>query len=907
MANGQSHAVPKRSGLYPDAEVSDGQLLGRFNAHRDESAEMAFAALVRRHGPMVLRVCHQILGDRHNAEDAFQATFLVLARRSGSIEQPDLLGNWLYGVALRTAWEAKTRDGRRQQRETPTWGTIHGEPSDDVGRPDLTLICREELEVLHEEVSRLPERYRIPVVLCELEGLTYQEAARRMHCPASTIGVRLSRARERLRLRMIRRGILPAGALTHAMFGAEGASALVSSALVRTTVRGAAGFAASDTAATGFVSPSVVALAVAVLKPTAVTRIKMATNLVLAIGITATIGWVTVHQPPRARSSMNQNQPPSKSAAASPSNVAAAAILGRPPLHSGAMVAHTDAPESPHAFPKSDPRGEGAIVEVENRSVEKPEAQANLTRIGEPIREAEARGELLFAKEWAVNDALSRGGDGLGPVYNETSCVACHGLGAPGGAGPENKNVVIVSAITARGRGTPKGLDRIHPGFRGTRSTVLHRFGTDPTYGSWRRGFFESYRDKASNRSENAGEKSVEAHIQKLVAETRLGRRLRDQSFRVQPTPEITLNVSERNSPALFGAGQIDAVPSVVLIDEAKRQPAEVRGRVSRDPRGRIGRFGWKAQISSLHEFVRGACASELGLEVTGHPQGVSPLAPDEKAKGLDLIEPECDALVSYVRSLPAPVVVDPSGPHGTQAMSEGRRLFAEVGCASCHTPSLGKVRGIYSDLLLHEMGPSLSDSGNYYWIDGSELPGGPSPASGAPRPSGASAIPAPTCTTDGRGLWRRQSPCMEAREPDVARRFFALSSQEQSQIEAFLKSLVAPSAASAPGVMLAAEFESRIEPDAVREAEALVRRQREEADARDEQEEREARSRQLAVEAATRAHRQFPIARDLEKLGKIPAALEFYREIARNAPDTEVGRLAVVRITALHKGNGSP
>ena len=107
MANGQSEAVLEPPQAVVDAGtvagVSDGQLLARFDAHRDELAEIAFAALVRRHGPMVLRVCRQILGDRHTAEDAFQATFLILARRAGSIRQPELLGHWLYGVALRTA------------------------------------------------------------------------------------------------------------------------------------------------------------------------------------------------------------------------------------------------------------------------------------------------------------------------------------------------------------------------------------------------------------------------------------------------------------------------------------------------------------------------------------------------------------------------------------------------------------------------------------------------------------------------------------------------------------------------------------------------------------------------------------------------------------------------------------
>src|SRR5437764_10369616 len=105
MAYGQSEVIPRRAGACPDTRTSDGQLLGRFNTRRDRTAETAFTLLVARHGPMVLRVCRQILGDCPGAEDAFQATFLVLARRSHSIRRPELLGNWLYGVALRTARE----------------------------------------------------------------------------------------------------------------------------------------------------------------------------------------------------------------------------------------------------------------------------------------------------------------------------------------------------------------------------------------------------------------------------------------------------------------------------------------------------------------------------------------------------------------------------------------------------------------------------------------------------------------------------------------------------------------------------------------------------------------------------------------------------------------------------------
>src|SRR3954453_6789526 len=149
MAIRQSEAVLKPPrGLVDSgtiAGVSDGQLLSRFTAHRDEWTETAFAALVHRHGPWVLRVCRQILGDRHTAEDAFQATFLILARKAGSIRQPELLGHWLYGVALRTAREARMRDDLRLRRESPRPEGIGREPTGESDRPEWPLVCREEL------------------------------------------------------------------------------------------------------------------------------------------------------------------------------------------------------------------------------------------------------------------------------------------------------------------------------------------------------------------------------------------------------------------------------------------------------------------------------------------------------------------------------------------------------------------------------------------------------------------------------------------------------------------------------------------------------------------------------------------------------------------------------------------
>ena len=243
------------------------------------------------------------------------------------------------------------------------------------------------------------------------------------------------------------------------------------------------------------------------------------------------------------------------------------------------------------------------------------------------LRDEQARGEVLFAKEWVPNDPRSHGGDGLGPVYNETSCVACHGLGAPGGAGPESKNVVLITA-TPNGCGATTGLDKIHPGFRGSRSAVLHRYGTDPEYASWRRRFYrvqprrpvepapeprrgvDRWPDPGSQGADHARSPDREA-VSRILP----------------PVNGFSLSLAERNTPALFGVGRIDEIPSEVLVAVAASQPEGIRGRVSRTREGRIGRFGWKAQIASLHEFVRGACANELGLEVPGHSQATSPLS----------------------------------------------------------------------------------------------------------------------------------------------------------------------------------------------------------------------------------------------------------------------------------------
>jgi RNA polymerase sigma factor (sigma-70 family) len=184
--------------------LTDGQLLECFATRMGDASEMAFSVLVEWHGPMVLRTCRAILRDEHDARDAFQATFLILARRGGSLWVRDSVGPWLHRVARNAAVRAR-RDARRRravEREAIRMADRSPRQADE---DDIAAV-------VHEEVDRLPERYRIPVVLCDLEGRTHEEAARHLGYPVGTVKSRLSRGRERLRDRLTRRGLAPGAA-----------------------------------------------------------------------------------------------------------------------------------------------------------------------------------------------------------------------------------------------------------------------------------------------------------------------------------------------------------------------------------------------------------------------------------------------------------------------------------------------------------------------------------------------------------------------------------------------------------------------------------------------------------------------------------------------------------------------
>ena len=259
--------------------LTDGQLLDRYASRDGECAEMAFTALVERHGPMVLGVCRRLLSDSHLAEDAFQATFLVLARRAKSVRNRDSLGGWLHRVAHRIALRLRGSVERRNIRERPCAGEVAMKRSDKVEREELR-------SVIDEEIDRLGDAQRLPVVLCCLEGISHEEASQRLHWPLGTIKSRLARGRRRLQERLIRRGFAPTTAIAAAgtglLVGVEAAAA-VPPALIEATAKAAAALAAGG--ALNGVVPA--ALAVLVREESSA---MIATNLKLAIAATLTAG-----------------------------------------------------------------------------------------------------------------------------------------------------------------------------------------------------------------------------------------------------------------------------------------------------------------------------------------------------------------------------------------------------------------------------------------------------------------------------------------------------------------------------------------------------------------------------------------------------------------------------------------
>jgi RNA polymerase sigma factor (sigma-70 family) len=263
--------------------LSDAQLLRRFSETRDATAELAFRELVQRHGPMVLGVCRQIVREIHAAEDAFQATFLVLVRKAGSVRVSGSLAPWLYSVAHRTAKRARAIASRVRLAEM--------EEMEGVGARPEAAYHFDLRPLLLEELDRLPSKYREPIVLCHLEGMTHEEAARLLQWPVGTVSGRLSRGRQLLKSRLERRGLAAPSAMIAAPWF-MGLGALVPLALEESTFTAAAQFVAGQP-----VAASVLGLTRGVLKTMLLRKVKTIAIAVLLVGTASGSVGVWAHLP----------------------------------------------------------------------------------------------------------------------------------------------------------------------------------------------------------------------------------------------------------------------------------------------------------------------------------------------------------------------------------------------------------------------------------------------------------------------------------------------------------------------------------------------------------------------------------------------------------------------------------
>ncbi len=384
--------------------------------------------------------------------------------------------------------------------------------------------------------------------------------------------------------------------------------------------------------------------------------------------------------------------------------------------------------------------------------------------------EMKQAGRELFVRQWTSHDPQAHG-DGLGPVFNANSCVACHFQGGVGGGGDVAHNVVAYEVQpTIRDRKFQHGL--------------VHAFAVD-------KSFVESRAlVKTSFPIIPGGDRVVG------------GCTVRFEDF-------DPVRIETTNSIALFGDGLIDRLSeSAIRLSHVGRFATQMgrefggdfqtvgSGRPRNLPGGRLGKFGWKAQFATLEEFVAAACANELGL---GNPlmQQAKPLGNEYSCKEADLTRKEFRQLVAFVEAIPRPVESPPKDARQRDIAARGKKLFTSIGCAECHTPDLGNVAGIYSDLMLHSVTSKESDGYQHQIIVEVPLPHDhPKPDEWRTPPLWGVADSAPYFHDGGSGSLYDAIVRHEGDAIVVTKRFKALAAEDQQALISFLKSLRAPTAA---------------------------------------------------------------------------------------------------------------
>ncbi len=394
---------------------------------------------------------------------------------------------------------------------------------------------------------------------------------------------------------------------------------------------------------------------------------------------------------------------------------------------------------------------------------------------GPTARAAEiAEGRELFEHEWTPNDPLARG-DGLGPVFNAKSCAACHFQGGLGGGGALEHNVLGFEVF-------PRPND---PTFL---NGTVHNFSTDPAQKETERGLRRMY-PTVKGRTVQVGDPSC-------------------PTTRTAPDYD-PVHTQTVQTTALFGAGWVDLISDRAITRNARERgirsaARELRFEFDNVPVGRVrhvasgvGKFGWKAQFATLEEFVAAACANELGLG-TPYSEQAKPLAVKDQSAEPDLTKRQFRALLAFVKTLPKPVETAAGGP-----AARGKVLFREVGCAVCHVPDLGGVKGVYSDFLLYTLDDPPPPSAN----GAAEYGVGPSPLFGLPERPGDEPKPSEWKTPalwgvadsapylhDGSAPTLRDAILRHGGDAkSVREKFKALNTDDQAAVLAFLGTLKAP------------------------------------------------------------------------------------------------------------------
>lgn len=326
-----------------------------------------------------------------------------------------------------------------------------------------------------------------------------------------------------------------------------------------------------------------------------------------------------------------------------------------------------------------------------------------------------AIGRQLFEQDWSPQNPALMGKDGLGPLFNGQSCAVCHRQGGIGGAGEAEFNAKSISIEAMTITGGPINQDVVHqairgfhPGFVDPKAGVVnslslaHHGGTDG-FAQSRRLFMEKI---PAIFSENGGSANA-AEVRRANATPILY----SAAQGVYQT-SIKARMFQRNTTPLFGAGLIDQITHKQLkaIEREQKKHPEISGHISTLATGRMGRFGWRGNVPTLLDFCDQACAAEVGLETRRIDQPADPMAPHYRNPTFDISDAQIRSMAAFVAALPAPVRMLPEDSDRRMLAIRGEQVFASVGCAVCHLPNLGPATGLYSDLLLHDMGPKSYD-----------------------------------------------------------------------------------------------------------------------------------------------------------------------------------------------------